>query len=636
MVLLLAGCGGGSGTSASCSLGSAVGCGGGPAPGDTKNPPPTTPPESAVVGSVDLVVSNGSLASSGLAGTEVKVTALVKTADNVAVANVPVQFSADSGFLSVGNGTSDAGGKASATLGTGGSKANRAITITAKAAGKLASVVVQVTGTHLAVNAPAYVLAGDSATLTATLLDSANQPIAGQAVVATAKNGNSVSVNGPSDSNGQVTVRLAASNRGDEEITLRALGTTITRPITVGGNELSLSPEVTMDAGGNQVLRQITIGSCTPIDGSTTSGAASVTLNASRGMLYRDADCTVAAGGALALSGGNFPRTYLKSDVAAVVTIEAALSNGLRGSTSVEFVAPLGPTSWVSVQPDQAIVGSGERSTLIAVVRDGTAANNLVKGATVEFTIVSDPSGGNLLSPLSAVTGSDGVARAVFVAGSGDGAGNGTVIQARIAGMPYATTMATLTVNKRALSIQFGTGTKLLEFSSAVLQQDFAVFVSDNAGNPVKDVAINAAAWPTRYAKGSMSWQPQGPTLEPGMWVPTMVAICPNEDVQRKGVYDRALDANGNGTLEPGIPLVVTASGKTDAMGLATVTLRYPRDRAYWVEVELTVTGVVAGTESVARSTLWLGGVANDYGKYAISPPGAYSPYGSGACTSPD
>jgi hypothetical protein len=72
----------------------------------------------------------------------------------------------------------------------------------------------------------------------------------------------------------------------------------------------------------------------------------------------------------------------------------------------------------------------------------------------------------------------------------------------------------------------------------------------------------------------------------------------------------------------------VSLSGKTDAQGLATVSLRYPRDRALWVKVELTVTGNVAGTESVARNSFWLTGIATDYTTYAVPPPGAVSPYG--------
>jgi hypothetical protein len=75
--------------------------------------------------------------------------------------------------------------------------------------------------------------------------------------------------------------------------------------------------------------------------------------------------------------------------------------------------------------------------------------------------------------------------------------------------------------------------------------------------------------------------------------------------------------------------LTASSSGKTDALGMAVVSVLYPRDRAYWVEVELTVTGTVAGTESLARSTLWLPGLAKDYTDRDVAPSGMISPYGT-------
>jgi hypothetical protein len=269
------------------------------------------------------------------------------------------------------------------------------------------------------------------------------------------------------------------------------------------------------------------------------------------------------------------------------------------------------------------------------VVRDGTTANNLVKGALVQFSIVSDPSGGTLQSPFNALTGSDGVARAVFVAGPADGGKEATRIEARLAALPAAQAQTALTVNKKALSIQFGTGNTLVEYSPSVLQQDYAVFVSDGAGNPVRDVMLSAAAWPTYYMKGNYIWSPfTVGTKTPGLWIvdTLTLSVCGNEDVARKGLYESAFDRNGNGLLEPGIPLSLVVSGKTDALGMATVSLRYPRDRANWVRVELTVAGTVAGTESQARSSFTLAPLAKDLSDPMVPPPGFNSPYGINSC----
>jgi hypothetical protein len=603
-------------------------------------PPPdstTPPPDPALkVASVTLVTSSPDLASSGLPGTEVTVTALLKNADNVGVAGAKVDFSADSGFLSVASATSDASGKAIATLGTGGSPLNRAIKVSAKSGSQTGAATVNVSGTHLAFSAPAVLPLGSSVNAVATLLDSAGHPITGTPVSASARLGNGVTLLAQqTDGSGQVPVKLTATTGGSEEFTLSALGATVTRPVSVIGSDLMLAPAIGIASDGSELLKEVTLGTCTPVDTSSASLASgSVTLATSRGALYTNAACTQALSGTLGLSGGSAPRVWLKSDAAGTATVEAVLSNGVRANTRIEYVAPLRPGARVDVQAVQAVVGSGDNATVIAVVRDGSANNNPVKGATVQFSIQADPSNGALLSPLSSVTGSDGVARAVFVAGQVSGGNATTVIQARLPDLPGVTGTANLTVSGKALSIQFGTGNQISLFSSAVLQQDFAVFVADNAGNPVKDVAISAAAWAVTYSKGKVKWVPNVTNSAFGSWINVAAVTCANEDVARKGMYDAAFDINGNGALDPGVPLTITVSGKTDAMGMATVSLRYPADRAYWNQVELTVSGTVAGTEGRARSVFTLAGIASDYTNLLVQPPGAISPYGQAASCS--
>jgi hypothetical protein len=635
VAILAAGCGGGGEGSSTCSLGGSAGCGGSVTtppspPPDGSGGPSTNPP--AAVAAVSVVTSSGDLPSSGLPGTEVTVTALVKSSANVGIAGAKVEFAADSGFLSVANATTDETGKATAKLSTGGSPANRPIKVTAKAGNQAASATVNVSGTHLSFNAPASLPIGGTADLVATLVDSDGRPIAGAQLTASARNGNGITLGASrTDANGQVAVQLKGSARATEEFTVGALGATVTRAVVVSGGDVVFQPAITTDENGAETLQAVTMGSCTQVDGTSTTGTGTITLSTSRGTLYTDSACTRPVTGPLGYSNGTLPRVWVKSTDAGVVTIDGVLASGGRGSTRIEFTAPLRSTSRVDLQADQAVVGAGERSTLVAVVRDGTAANNVVKGATVQFSILSDLSGGTLLSPLSAVTGSDGVARAVFVAGPNAGDKSATVIQATVLELPSATSNTSLTVNKKAISIQFGTGNKLSAPNSAVLQQDFAVFVSDNAGNPVKDASISASAWVASYGKGSFAQDTTG-------WAQRLLVKCPNEDVQRRGIYDRALDTNGNGILDPGVPLTITVSGKTDAMGLAMVSLRYLADRAYWNDVEVKVSGTVSGTETTPRSMVFtLAGIATDYNNKDVAPPGAISPYGtSSSCSTAD
>ena len=643
----LAGCGGGASNvqaPLSCTLGASTNCGGSVQPAPTRPlPGPTpapTPDPVAKVATVSLVFSSNELASAGASGSEVTVTALVKTAENTAVAGARVEFSADSGLLAAAAVLTDQSGKASATLGIGGSKLNRPIQVSAKVGSQGTSGMVSVTGTRLMLSGPAFLSLGTTADLVATLVDSADRPIAGAFVLASTAIGNSVQVAAKaSDSRGQVALKLSASKRGAEQLTLSALGAITTRTILIGGSDVTLTPSVAVDTGGVETVSQVAVGACAPVGGSYmiggTAQSGNVTLRASRGLLYQEATCNVSLTGAMALAAGKFPGIWIRSDNAGVSTIDASIAGGPSGTTRIEFTAAVGAMTRIDLQPDSAVLGSGERSTLIAVVRDGTAANNLVRGATVQFSILADPSGGNLLSPASSVTGSDGIARAVFVAGPFDAGKNGVSIQAQIAELPSAISAATLTVNKKSFSIQFGTGNSLVEYSSAVLQKEFVIFVSDSAGNPVRDVTVAAAAWPTAYKKGYYEYYIDKELPgDLGTWrIAANRYLCPNEDAQRKGMYDKSSDSNNNGVLDPGIPLSVSAGGKTDAVGMTSVFLRYPRDRGNWVQIELSVTGIVSGTEYLSRNTFWLPALASDlYDKRGIAPPGAVSPYGMGMC----
>ena len=272
------------------------------------------------------------------------------------------------------------------------------------------------------------------------------------------------------------------------------------------------------------------------------------------------------------------------------------------------------------------------------MVRDG-AANNLVKHAPVAFTILSDPSGGYLRQTAPVASGSDGLARTVYVAGPADSGRDGVLIQASLQGAAQAaaTAQVTLTVAKKALSIKFGGGNALREYSASVLQKEIAVFVSDSAGNAVSGVAITAAAWPSRYGKGYYVWEADKPDFpDTGTWRLGLPRYsCSNEDVLRNGIFDAAYDLNGNGVLDPGIPLTVSASGQTDALGLATLTISYPRNYGSWVQLALTVRGTVAGTEAASTTEMTLPVQARDFSERRVPPPGQTSPYGTGPCETP-
>lgn len=641
--LMLASCGGGGGSPGTVAGGSS---------GSNSNTVSTNP------GSVSLIFSSPELKSAGVAGTEVTITAQVKNDSNNAIANVPVTFSADSGALTGVDTATDKNGQAKATLGISGDHTNRTITVTVVAgtssAKKTASGTVDVVGTTINVAGPGTISAGSSGDFTVVVRDSANVAVASVPVTFSSQKGNPITVKSSgggtatapkTNSQGQVVLTLTANQAGNDTLTVSSQGASVSTPLNVNAAKLTLNfvdssgNVVTyFDANGNELQTANTSSSCLKIAAHYDVGGVAqngtVNINTSRGALYSDASCSSSLpSSSVTLSNGDAQATYLKSGTAGVATVTASVSGGPTAQTSVEFVAPLTAAATISLQAEPAIIGANigtsqtEKSTLTAIVRDGTSNNNFVKNAVVEFSIAQDQSGGFLSTPSVVSTASNGTASVVFVAGTATTPTNGVLIKAKIQGTSTTATVP-LTVSKKSLFISAGTGNKLGTPSTTTYQQDYAVFVTDAAGNPVPGVTVTASLWPTRYGKGFYTYDSVAK-----LWKATYAATCSNEDVNKNGILDAGEDTNNNTVLDPGIPATISSSGITDSTGVATVSVIYPRDRANWIEAQVTIRGSVAGTESTyITSAYFLPYLAADFSDASTPPPGATSPYGVNAC----
>ena len=134
--MLLAACGGSSSSLKGGSTSSGTGSTGGTGTTGTTT---TTGP---TVAAVTVTTSSPTILSDG--STSATITALVRDSSNNLVAGVPVTFSATSGGVAVTQATTDATGAALATLSSAGDPSLRAITVTATASKKSATVGVQV------------------------------------------------------------------------------------------------------------------------------------------------------------------------------------------------------------------------------------------------------------------------------------------------------------------------------------------------------------------------------------------------------------------------------------------------------------------------------------------------------------
>lgn len=607
--------------------------GGGGSPGTNSNG--VTPSKAA---SVVLISTGNTIASSGVDGTEVTLTAIVKDANNAVLSGVKVDLSADSGSLTQTNRVTDANGKVTEKLGTGGDPTSRTITVTARTAGaKDVAAVFNVVGNKLVINNSSTVKVGASTDVTVKLVDSAGNALANRAVTFSSGTANALTVKGGgaavTNTAGQLVLSYAATTPGTDTIVVKSMGESASAGISVSAANFTVAA---VDGNGANVATA-NINTCQAVAiHSDVGGAAqtgSVALSASRGTTYSNATCSSPLNAPLTLVNGN-ATGYVSALSPGVATLTAT-AGGVTVQGALEFVAPLTASATISMQADPAVVGANlpgstvQQTTLRAIVRDGTAENNLVKNAQVAFSIVTDPSGGSLTQPSVVTTASDGSASVSYIAGTADTKLDGVTIKAQLQGASTASTLATLTVAKKSLFISAGTGATIGTPSPATYQLDYVVFVTDAAGNAVPGVNITGSVRPRNYYKGQLYFLglqgPWGISTDADK-IPT---TCLNEDTNSNGILEPGEDINGNGHLDPGIPITVTSSGTTDAGGQAVVSLVYPRDRANWLDVDLTIRGQVSGTESSYVGYTRLPGLAADYTSVTSSPPGRNSPYGT-------
>lgn len=594
------------------------------------------------VPTLTLTTDSGTLASVGTPGNEVNVVALVRDANNTVMSGVKVDLKADSGSLSLTNRVSNAQGIVTEKLGTGGDPTSRAIKITASAPGAApVTAFVNVAGNKLTVNAQPTINVGASADVTVKLVDSAGNGLSGKTVTFSS-NANALTVKGGggaiTNSAGQLVLTYAATGGSADVITVKAAGES--NSVTIAINSSTFAVKV-LDLNGNPESSAF-IGGCQQVAVTggpipTPPATASVTISSSRGVVYGDPGCTAPLGTTLTLVGGA-ATAYVNATGPGVATITAAATGGLTTQTDLEFIAPLTSISTVTIQADPAVIGinnagsTSQQTTLRAVVRDGTPLNNVVKNATVAFSITSDTSLGTLTQPAVVVTGVDGAATVSFIAGPNPSGLDGVKIQAKIIGGSGASAVAKLTVAQKSLFISAGTGSTVGQSGTAAYQLDYVVLVTDAAGNAVSGVKLTASVLPVNYFKGYMKY-----TLPLGPWEPVQHVGCSNEDINRDGILDPGEDLNGNGVLDPGIPVTVTTNVTTDAKGQAIVSMVYPRDRANWLDVNLTVRGQANGSESSYTGLVHLPGLGADYATQAVQPPGVSSPYGiSTLCSNPN
>ncbi len=585
-----------------------------------------TSPDTTAAAKVDLFVSSPQLPSSG--ATTLTLTALVTDENNVALEGQEVSFSTTSGVLVVTNGTTDASGIATATLGIGSDKSNRTITVLAQADAVKDASIIQVTGTAVSISGQNTLVWNGTTQLTILLKDSSGNSISGAKIAVTSVLGNAISGSQTTtDTNGLATVNVTATHGGTDTITATAteLNASATYVLYVSTESFTF----TSPSSG----QECNIGASYPVSvhyavGGVNQVGKTVDFTTTRG--------TVTPTSAVTDADGNAAVSVSSTTAGPSVITASVQGTDTSVQVPLEFVATTPNRMTLEASPGVINTNSGsstlEQSMVTARIRD--AAGNLVKNKRVNF-VLTDRSGGSI-NPSSAMTNSIGEASTIYTAGAATSGANGVVIDASIEGYPAITAQATLTVAGKALFISLGTGNTIVPSDDdTYFTKDYVAIVTDSAGKPVSGTTVSAKAIPLKYIKGQYVWnEALSSWIKDATYGPTQ---CLNEDMYLSGTQyylngslDPLEDNNSNGHLDPQQPVAISpVSFVTDENGMITLSLLYPQEYATWVVVTIEArTSGAQGTEYIGSITLTLPGLASDYTNKSVSPPGVVSPFG--------
>jgi Bacterial Ig-like domain (group 1) len=589
-------------------------------------------PISAKPSTIELIAAATSV---GTGGDGVLVRAFVKDANNNTLPGTSVNFSTSTGTLASVGAITDSGGAATATLFAGADKSNRTATITVSSGTITNTLKLPINGTKLTLAGPTSLILGNSAPFDVTVLDSKSNPVPGVTITGLSSLGNAVTASPASaltDANGSVRFQYTASKAGSDALSFAGAGSTIApnSALVVSGQDFAFtSPKASAAVPVNtaQVVTVLLRSGGQPQLGATVSFATTGgTLSAS--------SATTDATGQASVS--------VQSASAGPITVQATVA----GSSTTPTITTL-PLVIVATVPSKLVLqisptalppnlGSATLNQTQVVAKVSDAAGNPVQNVVVNFTRLVDPSGGNLLQN-SATTDSSGQAFVFYRSGAQSTANNGVVIGASVAGAPTVTGQASLTVNQSALFIALGTGNVISNIDPQTYNKDWTAYVTDANGIAVDGATLTIKAIPSYYFTGTLSWNGVS-------WTYTKDAIwrCRNEDANGNGILDPGEDDNQDGVLWPGNVIAVTPSSVATIKGRATISLQYAESYVPWVQLVLTASATVSGTESKTSAEFIVVGDAADFSNQASAPAGQVSPFGRtpsqaavqiGACT---
>lgn len=597
-----------------------------------------------VWGSVNITltgsgVTDPALLSLGLSQTSVKsdnsdtttVTATVLDENNAGIENVVVGFSASGGMINQGTVVTDENGEAQVTFRSGTiDQSNHVVTITATVVGLTPRTIpIQITGTTVTLVTDATNLevgGGATANLTVTVANAGGVPIYDSEVTLSVDAGATGTVNivpatGNTDVNGELAVVVTGTSAGDVTVRADSMGATAIQAYTIG----VAGAVFEIDRLESPVGTPVTFAD--PYSLSTNTDLNVIVT--APGLLNVDFAATMGewdGGGQLFLQK---PVVVGPPDEASAIfsSTEAGLVNiqvsdtddpGTIDTMTVAVSAPSSEASQLALQATSYVVAPSLGGTTNSVTLTATVKNvndQVVGGAPVIFSLANTTGGGEYLDPVIVYTDDFGLAIATFYSGSLSSGAEGVDITATVVGLPVVTDTKVIVIGGTAGSVVIGRSTEIESIDNdTAYRLPMAVLVSDSNGNPMSGQNVTLNLWPARYAPGYWVLDLVTGACFPddGFGTPPVYVI--NEDGNRNLICDGCVpcgageDVNADCELTPQISAAgsVPASVVTDQDGVANFYLVFLKAYAAWIEVDVTASTLVLGTETQSTLTFVL------------------------------
>lgn len=569
--------------------------GGGGSAGGTTDPgtDPGTGDPTARVADFAVFTDTTTISNNGADNAQLTVVAVDANRNVVSGATVTVNTDANSVFIPSGSVT-DANGTLTGTIGIGGDKTDRDLTVSVTVNGITKRVAVRVSGSKLTLAAaPSAPTPGQNVQLTATLQDAGGSPIAGQVitlggnvtglqsrtVTTNAAGQGTISFNAPATPGGY-TITASGSGTQSLDLNLTVFNSTNAVPaaiIPAGVNpSLSANPNVlSVNAPGSTANK--TVLRFLMLDGSNRP-VPNVRVR------FVDLTTGLPAVGASIASGNN----TLYTDASGSVSTQYISGQNSSPTNGVTVVACFKATDFVASDFNSA----GDCPGLQSV-----DANLTVAGQALAISIGDD----NLLQ---ADRGTYIKRFAVSVADS--------------AGRAIANAPVDLSVDLT----HYAKGKFTTTFEVSGIPRD------PTAASPA-DMSINPGT--------GLVWCPNEDANRNGNVDPTSVFVAGGAPQSRGENYNNSFDTNNQPTLEPrksdllisfDDPTVTT----TDANGIVIIKVQYSQRFGTWLAYRVRVTANVAGSQGLAERLFITDVLQGDVANGSFNTP----PYGTRSCLNPN